>query len=199
MASLRTLTCHWCNTQFLHTQCVAWRFILFCVLRDTCLFQFRSHHLCFIKALQFIPAPSFTLENDSETSGTCGKAAVMLVFVLGGVSLLRYLLFINFECFFHIRDLRGANWQSLDFTGSQCTQVTNRFNVSGTNKLPKTSRPMRKIEGKMSLGYFGQRLTENKYLTKIFLWWTPCCPHHMLEEIWGSTASTGVEQPTRAG
>lgn len=98
------------------------------------------------------------------------KSCSNVVFVLGGVSLLRYLLFINFECFFHIRDLRGANWQSLDFTGSQCTQVTDRFNVSGTNKLPKTSRPMRKIEGKMSLGYFGQRLTENKYLTKIFLW-----------------------------
>ena len=58
---------------------------------------------------------------------------------------LEYLLFIDFKCLLNIGDLWRANWQSLDFTGSKSTEVTDCFDVSGSHKLPKTTRPMKRI------------------------------------------------------
>lgn len=52
-----------------------------------------------------------------------------------------YLLFIDFKCLLDIGDLRGADWQSLDLTGSKGAEVTDCFDVSGTNELPEATRP----------------------------------------------------------
>lgn len=61
---------------------------------------------------------------------------------------LTYLLFIDFKCLFDIGDLWRTNWQSLDFTGSESTEVSDRFDVSGSNKLPKTTRPLKRINSR---------------------------------------------------
>lgn len=55
-----------------------------------------------------------------------------------------YLLFVDFKCLLDIGDLWGANRQILDFSGSESTEVTDRFDVSGAYELPKTTRPMRR-------------------------------------------------------
>lgn len=64
-----------------------------------------------------------------------------------------YLLFIDFKCLFDIGDLWWADWQGLDFTGSESTEVTNRFDVSSSNKLPKTTRPIVGINNRCGLKF----------------------------------------------
>lgn len=103
------------------------------------------HHLVLYARRELFRCPRHTYNYISV------KSMLSFVFVLcdlnpvAALHPLAYLLFVDFQCLFDIGYLWRANWQSLDFTGSKSTQVTDCFDVSGSNKLPKTTRPMRRI------------------------------------------------------
>ena len=66
-----------------------------------------------------------------------------------------YLLFIKLKCLLDVGDLWGANGQSLDLMGRQSAEVTDRFDVSGSNELPEAPRPDRdNLKNLFSLRFF---------------------------------------------
>lgn len=70
-----------------------------------------------------------------------------------------YLLFVVcFKCCLHIRDLWGANGKVLDFAWCESTEVSNRFDITGSHKMTKTTRPIgreKNEEKKFSLHVWG--------------------------------------------
>lgn len=48
---------------------------------------------------------------------------------------------VYFKCFLHIRNLWGTNGKVLDFTWCESTEVSDSFDIPGSHKLAKATRP----------------------------------------------------------
>lgn len=69
-----------------------------------------------------------------------------LQYLSGQLFPLSYLLFVVLEGLFDIGDLWRANGKGLDFCGGESAEVPDRLDVSSSDELPETTRPVSRTQ-----------------------------------------------------
>lgn len=103
------------------------------------------------------------------------------------------------KCHLNVHDFGRTDGKFLNLIGCERTEVSNSFDISGSDKLSKTTGPADIHRKLFQIKKHFETCCGRFEMESTCLLFKRHGPHHMLEVIWGSTASTGVEQPTRAG